>query len=282
MAIIMEGKSVSASIKAEVAKEIQNLRAEVTLAVVLIGDDPASQVYVRNKEKACEKVGIRSETIRLSADTTQIEAEKVIKDLANDDKINGILVQLPLPKHLDKDALLELIPEHKDVDGLTCANAAHLYMNAFGIIPCTPQGVIDLLKAYDIELTGKKVAIIGRSMLVGKPLSLLMLNENATVTVCHSKTKNIAEITKNSDIVVCALGKPKFLTADMVGDNCVVVDVGINRLETGLCGDADYEAIFPKAHAITPVPGSCGPMTIAELLKNTLKCYKIQHGLINA
>ena len=235
---------------------------------------------MRNKEKACEKVGIRSETVRLSADTTQAEAEKVIRDLAADDKINGILVQLPLPKQLDKDALLELIPECKDVDGLTCANAAHLYTNAFGIVPCTPQGVIDLLKAYDIELAGKKAAIIGRSMLVGKPLSLLMLNENATVTVCHSKTKNIAEITKNSDIVVCALGKPKFLTADMVSDNCVVVDVGINRLETGLCGDADYEAILPKAYAITPVPGSCGPMTIAELLKNTLKCYKIQHRLM--
>lgn len=280
MAIIMEGKSVSAGIKAEVAQEIQNLKADVTLAVVLIGDDPASQVYVRNKEKACEKVGIRSETIRLSADTTQAEAEKVIRDLADDDKINGILVQLPLPKQLDKDALLELIPECKDVDGLTCANAAHLYANAFGIVPCTPQGVIDLLKAYDIELAGKKATIIGRSMLVGKPLSLLMLNENATVTICHSKTKNIAEITKNSDIVVCALGKPKFLTADMVSDNCVVVDVGINRLETGLCGDADYEAILPKAYAITPVPGSCGPMTIAELLKNTLKCYKIQHRLM--
>ena len=282
MAIIMEGKSVSANIKADVAKEIQKLKAEVTLAVVLIGDDPASQVYVRNKEKACEKVGIRSETIRLSADTTQAEAEKVIRDLAADDKINGILVQLPLPKQLDKDVLLELIPECKDVDGLTRANATHLYTNAFGIVPCTPQGVIDLLKAYGIELAGKKAAIIGRSMLVGKPLSLLMLNENATVTVCHSKTKNIAEITKNSDIVVCALGKPKFLTADMVSDNCIVVDVGINRLETGLCGDADYEAILPKAYAITPVPGSCGPMTIAELLKNTLKCYKIQHGLINA
>ena len=280
MAIIMEGKSVSANIKADVAKEIEKLKADVTLAVVLIGDDPASQVYVRNKEKACEKVGIRSETIRLSADTTQAEAEKVIKDLADDDKINGILVQLPLPKQLDKDALLELIPEHKDVDGLTRANAAHLYTNAFGIVPCTPPGVIDLLKAYGIGLAGKKAAIIGRSMLVGKPLSLLMLNENATVTVCHSKTKNIAEITKNSDIVVCALGKPKFLTADMVSDNCVVVDVGINRLETGLCGDADYEAILPKAYAITPVPGSCGPMTIAELLKNTLKCYKIQHRLM--
>ena len=282
MAIIMEGKSVSANIKADVAKEIEKLKADVTLAVVLIGDDPASQVYVRNKEKACEKVGIKSETIRLSADTTHADAEKVIKNLADDDKINGILVQLPLPKQLDKDALLELIPEHKDVDGLTRANAAHLYTNTFGIVPCTPQGVIDLLKAYGIELAGKKAAIIGRSMLVGKPLSLLMLNENATVTVCHSKTKNIAEITKNSDIVVCALGKPKFLTADMVSDNCIVVDVGINRLETGLCGDADYEAILPKAYAITPVPGSCGPMTIAELLKNTLKCYKIQHGLINA
>lgn len=279
MAIIMEGKSVSNNIKAEIAQEIQNLKAEVTLAVILIGDDPASQVYVRNKEKACEKVGIKSETIRLSADITQVGAEKIVKDLANDNKINGILVQLPLPKHLNKEALLKLIPENKDVDGLTYANAANLYTNNFGIVPCTPQGVVDLLKAYNIELAGKKVAIIGRSMLVGKPLSLLMLNENATVTVCHSKTKNIAEITKNSDIIVCALGKPKFLTTDMVSDNCIIVDVGINRLETGLCGDADYESILPKAYAITPVPGSCGPMTIAELLKNTLKCYKLQHDL---
>lgn len=279
MAIIMEGKSVSNNIKAEIAKEIQNLKADITLAVVLIGDDPASQVYVRNKEKACERVGIRSETIRLPANIAQRDAEKIIKDLADDTKVNGILLQLPLPEQLDKDALLSLIPEYKDVDGLTFANAANLYTNSFGIAPCTPQGVVDLLKAYDIELIGKKVAIIGRSMLVGKPLSLLMLNENATVTVCHSKTKNIAEITRNSDIIVCALGKPKFLTADMVSDNCVIVDVGINRLETGLCGDADYEDILPKAYAITPVPGSCGPMTIAELLKNTLKCYKIQHCL---
>lgn len=282
MAIIMEGKTPAQQIKDTVAVEVNKIKLydkkNVTLAVILIGDDPGSQIYVKNKEKACEKVGIKSVTYRLPVDTSQNEAEKLIKQLAKDDSINGILLQLPVPEQLNSDILVNLIPAEKDVDGLTDENMAKLFVNKEGIRPCTPRGVIDLLKYYNIDISGKNITIIGRSLLVGKPLSILLMNENATVTVCHSKTKNIAEITKKADIVVCALGKSKFLTSDMIKENCIVVDVGINRLETGLCGDADYENLVNKVYAITPVPGACGPMTIAELLSNTLKCYKLQQS----
>ena len=281
--IIMEGKSVSQKIKDQVMMAVNQIKehdgTEVVLAVILIGDDPASQVYVRNKEKACEKVGIKSATYRLDANTTQAEAERLIKELAADDAIHGILLQLPVPKQLDADKLVNLIPVYKDVDGLTDENMMRLFTNKKGIRPCTPSGVVELLKSYNISIAGKNIAIIGRSNLVGKPLSIMLTNENATVTLCHSKTQNIGAITKAADIIVCALGKPKFLTADMVSEGCVVVDVGINRLESGLCGDADFENILPKAYAITPVPGSCGPMTIAELLSNTVHCYTWQKEL---
>lgn len=281
--IIMEGKSVSQKIKDKVMRAVSQIKehdgTEVVLAVILIGDDPASQVYVRNKEKACEKVGIKSVTYRLDANTTQAEAEQLIKELAADDAIHGILLQLPVPKQLDADKLVNLIPVYKDVDGLTDENMMRLFTNKKGIRPCTPSGVVELLKSYNISIAGKNIAIIGRSNLVGKPLSIMLTNENATVTLCHSKTQNIGAITKAADIIICALGKPKFLTADMVSEGCVVVDVGINRLESGLCGDADFENILPKAYAITPVPGSCGPMTIAELLSNTVRCYTWQKEL---
>ena len=283
MAIIIDGKAVSQKIKDSIKADVLNIKAkdnkDITLAVILIGDDAGSQVYVRNKEKACEKVGIKSVTYRLDANTTQIEAEQLIKNLAADDTIHGILLQLPVPKHLDADRLVNLIPVYKDVDGLTDENMMRLFTNKKGIKPCTPSGVLELLKSYDISVAGKNIAIIGRSNLVGKPLSVMLTNENATVTLCHSKTQNISTITKTADIVICALGKPKFLTADMVKDGCVVIDVGINRLDSGLCGDADFENILPKAYAITPVPGSCGPMTIAELLSNTIHCYLWQKEL---
>jgi methylenetetrahydrofolate dehydrogenase (NADP+)/methenyltetrahydrofolate cyclohydrolase len=283
--IIMEGKSISQKIKDQVTATINQIKeqdgVEVMLAVILIGDDAGSQVYVRNKEKACEKVGIKSVTYRLDANTTQAEAEQLIKKLAVDDTIHGILLQLPVPKHLDSNKLVNLIPAYKDVDGLTDENMMRLFTNKKGIKPCTPSGVVDLLKSYDIPIAGKNIIIIGRSNLVGKPLSIMLTSENATVTLCHSKTQNISAITKTADILVCALGKPKFLTADMVKEGCVVIDVGINRLDSGLCGDADFENILPKAYAITPVPGSCGPMTIAELLSNTISCYIWQKELIH-
>lgn len=283
MAIIIDGKTVSQKIKDSIKADVLNIKAkdnkDITLAVILIGDDAGSQVYVRNKEKACEKVGIKSVTYRLDANTTQAEAELLIKKLAADDTIHGILLQLPVPKHLDADRLVNLIPVYKDVDGLTDENMMRLFTNKKGIKPCTPSGVLELLKSYNISVAGKNIAIIGRSNLVGKPLSVMLTNENATVTLCHSKTQNISAITKTADIVICALGKPKFLTADMVKDGCVVIDVGINRLDSGLCGDADFENILPKAYAITPVPGSCGPMTIAELLSNTIHCYLWQKEL---
>ena len=285
MAIIIDGKAVSQKIKDSIKADVLNIKAkdnkDITLAVILIGDDAGSQVYVRNKEKACEKVGIKSATYRLDTNTTQAEAELLIKKLAADDTIHGILLQLPVPKHLNADRLVNLIPACKDVDGLTDENMMRLFTNKKGIKPCTPSGVLELLKSYEIPIVGKNIVIIGRSNLVGKPLSVMLTNENATVTLCHSKTQNIGAITKTADIVVCALGKPKFLTADMVKEGCVVIDVGINRLESGLCGDADFENILPKAYAITPVPGSCGPMTIAELLSNTVRCYIWQKELIH-
>lgn len=281
--IIMEGKSISQKIKDRVALSIKQIKerddVDVTLAVILIGDDAGSQVYVRNKEKACEQVGIKSITYRLDANVTQTEAEQLIKKLAADDSTHGILLQLPVPKQLDSDRLVNLIPAYKDVDGLTDENMMRLFTNKEGIKPCTPSGVVDLLKAYNIPIVSKNIVIIGRSNLVGKPLSIMLTNENATVTLCHSKTQNISAITKTADIIVCALGKPKFLTADMISEGCIVIDVGINRLDSGLCGDADFENILPKVYAITPVPGSCGLMTVAELLNNTLECYNMQKAL---
>ena len=283
MAIILDGKTVSQRIKDSIKTEVGNIKVkdnkDITLAVILIGDDAGSQVYVRNKEKACEKVGIKSVTYRLEANTTQAEAEQLIKKLAVNKAVHGILLQLPVPKHLNTDNLVNLIPVYKDVDGLTDENMMRLFTNKKGIRPCTPSGVIELLKAYDIPIAGKNIVIIGRSNLVGKPLSVMLTNENATVTLCHSKTQNISAITKTADIIVCALGRPKFLTADIVKEGCVVIDVGINRLDSGLCGDADFENILPKAYAITPVPGACGPMTIAELLSNTVRCYNWQKEL---
>lgn len=282
MSELIDGKLVAKHIRLQVKEKVNNINEKYnttpTLAVVFVGDNPASQIYINNKVKSCEKVNIISIVEKMDESSSQEEVENKIKTLAEDQKINGILVQLPLPKKFDQEKIISLIPENKDVDGLTKLNVANLVTNQKGIVPCTPKGVVDLLKYYNIEIQGKRVAIIGRSMLVGKPLFNLLTNLNATVTLCHSKTKNIETITKESDIVVCALGKPFFLKENMIKEGAVVIDVGINRLDDGrVVGDADFENLKEKASYITPVPGGCGPMTVAELLDNTIDCFLQQH-----
>ena len=282
MAEIIDGKLVAKHIRSTVRDKVSNIEEKYhktpTLAVVLVGNNPASEIYVNNKIKSCAKVNIKSIVERMDESSTQEQVENKVKEFANNKEVNGILVQLPLPKGLDQERIISLIPKTKDVDGLTKENAANLLMNQKGIVPCTPKGVVDLLKYYNIEIQGKRVAIIGRSMLVGKPLFNLLTNLNATVTLCHSKTKNIEEITKQSDIVVCALGNPLFLKENMVKQGAVVIDVGINRLEDGsIVGDTDFENLQSKASYITPVPGGCGPMTVAELLDNTIDCFLQQN-----
>ena len=282
MSELIDGKLVAKHIRLQVKEKVNNINEKYnttpTLAVVFVGDNPASQIYINNKVKSCEKVNIISIVEKMDESSSQEEVENKIKILAEDPKINGILVQLPLPKKFDQEKIISLIPENKDVDGLTKLNVANLVTNQKGIVPCTPKGVVDLLKYYNIEIQGKRVAIIGRSMLVGKPLFNLLTNLNATVTLCHSKTKNIETITKESDIVVCALGKPFFLKENMIKEGAVVIDVGINRLDDGrVVGDADFENLKEKASYITPVPGGCGPMTVAELLDNTIDCFLQQH-----
>lgn len=282
MAEIIDGKLVAKHIRSTVRGKVSNIEEKYhktpTLAVVLVGNNPASEIYVNNKIKSCAKVNIKSIVERMDESSTQEQVENKVKEFANNKEVNGILVQLPLPKGLDQERIVSLIPKTKDVDGLTKENAANLLMNQKGIVPCTPKGVVDLLKYYNIEIQGKRVAIIGRSMLVGKPLFNLLTNLNATVTLCHSKTKNIEEITKQSDIVVCALGNPLFLKENMVKQGAVVIDVGINRLEDGsIVGDTDFENLQSKASYITPVPGGCGPMTVAELLDNTIDCFLQQN-----
>lgn len=280
--MILDGKALSTKVKDRVKQEISNLPKNdsiPTLAVVLVGDDPASAIYVRNKKRACEYVGIKSVSVTLGQDTTQEKLEQALNDLNNDKSINGILLQLPLPKGLDERKALNCIAPEKDVDGLSSVNLGKLITKEVGITPCTPTGVMEFFKEYNIDLTGKNVVIINRSILVGKPLALMMLNANATVTICHSKTQNISEYTKKADVIVTAVGKSKFLTEDMVKDGAVVIDVSIVRTEDGLCGDADYENIKDKASYITPVPGGVGPMTIAMLMENTLKAYKLQNNI---
>ena len=279
---LLDGKLVSNQIKENVKEKVEEIISKYkktpTLAVVMVGENPASQVYVRNKIKACEKVGINSIHVVLPETITQQELEEKVQELAKNDEINGILVQLPLPDQFDKDPVIELIPQNKDVDGLTKGNVADLVLGEEGIVPCTPKGVMDILKYYNIGVEGKKVAIIGRSMLVGKPLFSLMTNANATVTLCHSKTKDIEKTTSDADIVVCALGKAKFLKENMIKEGAVVIDVGINKTEEGLVGDADFDTLKEKASYITPVPGGCGPMTVAELLNNTIECFYKQQS----
>ena len=279
---IIDGKAVSAAVKERVAKEVQALKEKgvtVGLAVIIVGEDPASQVYVRNKERACEQCFMYSEKIELPESTTQTELLEIINKLNKRTDINGILCQLPLPSHINEEAIIHAISPEKDVDAFHPQNVGKIMIGDYDFLPCTPAGVMELLASQNVEICGKHCVIIGRSNIVGKPMSMLMLHANATVTICHSKTKNLKEICKEADIIIAAVGRPKFVTADMVKSGATVIDVGINRTENGLCGDVDFEAVKPLASAITPVPGGVGPMTIAMLMQNTLTAAKKQNNI---
>ena len=278
--MILDGRLTASYIRAQVADEVRRIEQEITLAIIMVGNNMASQTYVKNKIKACEEVGITVRDYFLDENISQKEVLDIINKCNKDETVTGVLVQLPLPKHLEEKVIVDAIHPNKDVDGLTITNQGALMMNEDGIIPATPKGVITLLKRYYVEITGKNVVVVGRSNLVGKPLALLFLNENATVTIAHSKTPNLKEITKKADIVVAAAGKAKLITADMVKRDAVVVDVGTNRVEGKLCGDVDFEEVQDVASYISPVPGGCGPMTIASLLENIIKCYKKQNNII--
>lgn len=274
MAELIDGKLISSQIKDECKEKVAKLKEqgiEVTLAVIQVGEDPASSVYVNNKKKACEYIGANSLSYNLKEDSTQEELLKLIDDLNNDDKVNGILVQLPLPKHFDEDEVIRRINPDKDVDGFHPINVGRLSIGEKGFVSCTPAGIIELLKRSDVEIEGKECVIIGRSNIVGKPMSMLMLRENATVTVCHSRTKNLKDVTKRADILIVAIGKPKMIDASYVKEGATVIDVGIHRPDPDskkLCGDVDFDSVEPIAGKITPVPGGVGPMTIAMLMSN--------------
>lgn len=276
---ILDGKAFAADYRLKLAEKVKNLKETDNivpgLAVVIIGEDPASQIYVRNKMKACEAAGIKSFNVVLPETITQSEAEEEVKKLAENIEVDGIIVQLPLPKKFDEKRILSLIPVEKDVDGLSSENLGKLLKGEDSLISCTPYGIIELLKGYGVKFAGKTAVVLGRSNMVGKPVAALLLRENATVTVCHSKTENISSYTKNADILVAAIGKAKFVTADMVKDGAIVVDVGINRIDGKIYGDVDYESVKDKCSLITPVPGGVGPMTVTMLLQNTFNaCIK--------
>lgn len=282
MSVIIDGKATAAKIRAKVKNDCDRIfdayGKRPKLAIVLVGDNPASQIYVASKERACAEVGMESVVVRLPENADQNIVEKTVSELCLDETINGVMVQLPLPKTLNEKPVLELIPFEKDVDGLTSANAGRLFHGEKCLDPCTPKGVIALLKEYDIPLSGKNAVIIGRSNLVGKPLSILLLNENCTVTVCHSKTERLSDFTKKADILVVAIGKDRFVKSDMVKPDAVVIDVGINRTEDGLHGDVDYQSVKEIVGYITPVPGGVGPMTVAMLLQNTVEAFNLQNS----
>lgn len=275
MANIINGKEISAAIREEIKAEVQGMSVRPGLAVVLVGDDPASAVYVRNKSKACAEVGIYSEVYRLPEETGREQLLGLIEQLNQSPLIHGILVQLPLPKHLDPEEVIMAINPAKDVDAFHPVNVGKIMIGNYDFLPCTPAGVMELLHRSGIEVSGKECVVIGRSNIVGKPQAMLLLHENATVTVCHSKTRDLPSVCRRADILVSAVGKPKFVTADMVKDGAVIIDVGMNRDENGkLCGDVDFEPVSEKASYITPVPGGVGPMTITMLLKNTVTAAK--------
>ena len=280
---IIDGKKVSAEVKEQVRIETEALKAKgVTpgLAVILVGDDPASRVYVNNKKKACELVGVKSVEYALPATTTQEELLALVNELNERKDINGILCQLPLPKGLDDAAVIEAISPLKDVDAFHKQNVGRIMLGDYDFLPCTPAGIMEMLHSYDISVDGKRCVVIGRSNIVGKPMAMLLLHENGTVTVCHSHTKNLSEITREADVLVAAIGVAKFVKADMVKDGAVVIDVGMNRDENNkLCGDVDFDDVKDKCSFITPVPGGVGPMTIATLMKNTLKAAKLQNNI---
>lgn len=276
---IIDGKAISAAVKEQVRAEIERDNIRAGLAVVIVGDDPASRVYVNNKKKACELCGIQSFEYALPAETTQEELLELVDTLNADKNVNGILVQLPLPKHLDEKAVIERISPIKDVDAFHESNVGKIMIGNYAFLPCTPAGCMELIHSTGVEVSGKECVVIGRSNIVGKPMAMLLLHENGTVTVCHSRTKDLAAVCRRADILVAAVGRPNFVTADMVKEGAVVIDVGINRLENGkLCGDVKFDEVSEKAGWITPVPGGVGPMTIAMLMRNTLTAARIQKG----
>ena len=277
---IINGKQVSANIKERIKKEVEELKKDGIvpgLAVVIVGDDPASRVYVNSKKKACEELGMYSREYAMKKETTEEELLALVNELNNDDAIHGILVQLPLPSHLDEKLIINNILPEKDVDAFHPVNVGKIMIGDFDFLPCTPAGVMELIKETGIEIAGKECVVIGRSNIVGKPQAMLMLHKNATVTICHSRTKDLKEVVKRADIVIAAVGVANMVTGDMVKEGAVVIDVGMNRLENGkLCGDVDFESVSKVASHITPVPGGVGPMTIAMLMENTLTAAKMR------
>ena len=275
---IIDGKEISAKVKEGVRAEVERDKLSVGLAVVIVGDDPASRVYVNNKKKACEFCGIKSFEYALPAETTEKELLELVDTLNSDKHVNGILVQLPLPKHLDEKKVIERISPLKDVDAFHESNVGKIMIGNYAFLPCTPAGCMELIHSTGVDVSGKECVVIGRSNIVGKPMAMLLLHENGTVTICHSKTKNLAEVCARADILIAAVGRPNFVTADMVKPGAVVIDVGINRLDTGkLFGDVKFDEVCEKAGWITPVPGGVGPMTIAMLMRNTVTAWKIHN-----
>ena len=283
MAKLIDGKAVSARLRQEMKAEVEALKEKgITpgLAVVLVGEDPASQVYVRNKIRACEELGIRSENHLLPADTTQEALLGLIKELNRREEVSGILVQLPLPRQIREEAVIAAIAPEKDVDAFHAQNVGRIVQGSYRFLPCTPAGVMELIRSTGVAVEGKECVVIGRSNIVGKPMAMLMLHQNATVTICHSRTQSLAETARRADILIVAIGKAKFVTAGMVKEGAVVIDVGMNRDENGkLCGDVDFASVEPKAGYITPVPGGVGPMTITMLMRNTITAAKLAGGL---
>ncbi|MBO5376799.1 MAG: bifunctional methylenetetrahydrofolate dehydrogenase/methenyltetrahydrofolate cyclohydrolase FolD [Ruminiclostridium sp.] len=277
MAKIIDGKAVSQQVKDEIRAEIERDGLSIGLAVVIVGNNQASRVYVNNKKKACEVCGIKSYEYALPEETTEEQLLELVDTLNEDKNINGILVQLPLPKQINEEKIIERISPEKDVDAFHATNVGKIMIGNYAFLPCTPAGVMELIHSTGTEISGKECVVIGRSNIVGKPMAMLLLHENATVTICHSRTKDLAEVCRRADILVSAVGKADFVTADMVKDGAVVIDVGMNRNAEGkLCGDVKYDEVEPKASYITPVPGGVGPMTIAMLMKNTLMAKKLQ------
>ncbi len=283
MANIISGKEVSLKVKGEVREKALALKEkgiEIGLAVIIVGDNPASRVYVNNKKKACDEVGFVSYEYALPEETTQQELLELVNRLNSDDKVNGILVQLPLPKQIDENAVINAISPDKDVDAFHPFNVGKIMIGEYAFLPCTPAGIMELIDSTGVDIAGKSCVVIGRSNIVGKPMSMLLLHRSGTVTICHSKTKNLKEICSQADILVAAVGRPNFVTGDMVKEGAVVIDVGINRMEDGkLCGDVNFAEAEKKASFITPVPGGVGPMTIAMLMKNTLTSAMIKNGI---
>lgn len=275
--MIIDGKAEAQKLKEEIKQEVLEKELKLKLVVVIVGDDPASQIYVRNKKLACESVGIQSEIVALESSTTQNVLNETLDKLSSDPSVNGIFLQLPLPKHLNEEQALSHINCLKDVDGLTVSNAGKLFLNQTMIAPCTPLGILHLIKSVNPNLQGLNAVVVGRSALVGKPTAQLLLNENCTVTICHSKTKNLKKFTLLADILVVAIGKPKFITGDYIKKDAIVIDVGINRVDGKIVGDVEFESASKIASHITPVPKGVGPMTVAMLLKNLLNLYKLQN-----